>query len=49
MLGMRLNISTAPWPANKFGVPISGVGQWIRENLADPFYPHVLDRSSDNE
>ena len=23
-----------------FGIPISGVGQWIRENLADPLYQH---------
>jgi len=41
MLGARLRVySIAPWPVNSFGVPPSGVGQWIRDNLADPFYPH---------
>ena len=43
MVGTRLAISTAIWPLNRFGIPPSGVGQWIMENLADPFYPHVIE------
>jgi len=47
IVGTRLAISTATWPLNRFGIPPSGVGQWIRENLADPFYPHVIEDEED--
>ena len=43
IVGTRLAISTAIWPLNRFGIPPSGVGQWIMENLADPFYTHVIE------